>query len=175
MKTVSYKGYQASVEFEDETLFVKILHISDLLIAECDRASEVENVAQTLVDDYLETCKEIGREPELPFKGSFNVRMSPEQHRRVAMAAADMGLSLNAWICTAVTEKLDCNRLSDRIDGVISKKQSLIEVMTTPREFHPENWQLVANVAHEETHVSSYHKAEGSFFHKVKTREHLVG
>lgn len=130
MKTVSYKGYQASVEFEDDTLFVKVLHIADLLVAECDRASEVEATAKTLIDDYLETCAELGRNPEPPFKGSFNVRMSPEQHRKVAMAAAEDGVSLNGWVCSAVTEKLDCNRLSDRFDGVISKKDHEVRLRT---------------------------------------------
>jgi hypothetical protein len=31
-------------------------------------------------------------------------------------------VSLNAWVCAAVNEKLDCNRLSDRFDGVIDRK-----------------------------------------------------
>jgi predicted HicB family RNase H-like nuclease len=37
---------------------------------------------------YLEICKEQGNEPEKAFKGTFNVRISPELHQRVAVAAA---------------------------------------------------------------------------------------
>jgi predicted HicB family RNase H-like nuclease len=35
---------------------LQILHIDDLIVAECDSASKVEQTFQELVDDYLETC-----------------------------------------------------------------------------------------------------------------------
>jgi predicted HicB family RNase H-like nuclease len=106
MKTIQYKGYQASVEFEDGTLFIKILHIDDLLVAECDTASEAQKTVEELIDAYLEDCRALGRQPAKPFKGSFNVRMPPELHRRVAMAAAEKKQSLNAWISAAAVEHL---------------------------------------------------------------------
>lgn len=146
MKTVSYKGYQASVEYEEGTLFVKVLHISDLLVAECDKASEAEGAARALIDDYLETCRELGRNPEPPFKGSFNVRMTPEQHRKVAMAAAEDGVSLNAWVCQAVTEKLDCGRLDDRFDGVIARKDSEMRAMRTLKSLQKSTGFVVEQV-----------------------------
>jgi predicted HicB family RNase H-like nuclease len=107
MKTIQYTGYQASVEFEDGSLFVKILHVDDLLMAECNSAAEVQRAAEELIDAYLEDCRELDREPAKPFKGSFNVRMTPELHRKVAMAAAEQKQSLNAWISAAVVERLD--------------------------------------------------------------------
>lgn len=106
MKTITYKGYQASVEFDDGSLFVKVLHIDDVLVAECDRASEAEAVARDLIDAYLADCEEEGREPAKPYKGSFNVRISPDLHKRAAMNAAAEGLSLNGWIGHAIEEKL---------------------------------------------------------------------
>ncbi|MBY5590810.1 type II toxin-antitoxin system HicB family antitoxin [Rhizobium leguminosarum] len=123
MKTVKYKDYQASVEFDDGKLFVKVLHIDDLLLSECDSASEAEGVLAELIEDYLLDCAEIGKEPCKPFKGSLNVRIAPDLHRRAAMSAADEGQTLNAWISSAISEKVECTRLSDRIDGVFSKKQ----------------------------------------------------
>lgn len=131
MKPIAYKGYQASVEYEDGSLFIKILHIDDLLVAECESASEVESCARGLIDDYIATCKELGRDPQKPFKGSFNVRMEPELHRRSAMAAADIGISLNAWICLAASEKLDCTGIADRFDGVFSRKRQEMNVAAT--------------------------------------------
>ena len=62
MKTLSYKGYQASVEFEDNVLFVKVLHIDDLLIAQCDSASEAQQEMEALVDEYLADCVQSGRD-----------------------------------------------------------------------------------------------------------------
>ena len=122
MKTVTHKGYQASVEFEDGTLFIKILHISDLVIGECDSAAAVQATAEALIEEYIETCKELGREPQVPFKGSFNVRMTPEVHRRVAMAAAGDGMTLNAYVNAAVVEKMECSRIEERLERTISKR-----------------------------------------------------
>jgi hypothetical protein len=53
---LKYKDFQGSVSFEDGTVVLKILHIDDLIVAECDSASKVEQTFQELVDDYLETC-----------------------------------------------------------------------------------------------------------------------
>ena len=106
MKTIAYKGYQASVEYDDGTLYVKVLHIDDLLVAECDSASNASTAMQELVDAYLEDCAELGREPTKPFKGTFNVRVGAELHKRAAMTAAEEGLSLNSWVQSAVEAKL---------------------------------------------------------------------
>ena len=102
MKTLYYNGYQASVEFEDSALFVKVLHIDDLLVAQVDRASDAQQALADLIDAYLADCREEGREPTQPFKGSFNVRVGPELHRRAAMRAAEEGVSLNRWIADAM-------------------------------------------------------------------------
>lgn len=106
MKTISYKGYQASVEYDDGMLFVKVLHIDDLLVAECNSASEAPKALAELVDAYLEDCAELGREPTKPFKGTFNVRIGPELHKRAAISAAEEGVSLNSWVQSALEEKL---------------------------------------------------------------------
>lgn len=106
MKTITYRGYQASVEFDDGALFVKVLHIDDLLVAEVDRASEAQDALGRLVDAYLADCLEEGREPSQPFKGCFNVRISPDLHRLAAMQAAEAGQSLNRWIADTIESRL---------------------------------------------------------------------
>ena len=106
MKTISYKGYQASVEYDDGVLYVKVLHIDDLLVGECLSAADAPKVMQDLVDDYLADCAELGREPTRPFKGTFNVRVGSELHKRAAMSAAEEGVSLNNWVQSALEEKL---------------------------------------------------------------------
>ncbi|SDP07870.1 type II toxin-antitoxin system HicB family antitoxin [Phyllobacterium sp. OV277] len=107
MKTLQYKGYQASVEFEDGVLFVKVLHLDDVLIGQCDKASDAEPTLKRIIDEYLVDCRELEKEPSKPFKGSLNIRISPDNHRRAAIAAAEAGDSLNAWISSAVIEKLE--------------------------------------------------------------------
>ena len=101
MTILSYKGYQGSIEYEDGQLIIQLLHIDDFVTTACNSAEHAEATFQELVDDYLATCAETGRAPDKPYKGSLNIRMSPELHRRAAMAAASAGISLNAWIVGA--------------------------------------------------------------------------
>ena len=41
---------------------------------------------------------EVGKVPDKPFSGKFQVRVSPEIHRAVALAAGIEGKSLNVWV-----------------------------------------------------------------------------
>ena len=49
------------------------------------------------VEDYLETCAEIGKQPQKPYSGRMMFRVSPEVHRQAALAAELSGKSLNQW------------------------------------------------------------------------------
>ena len=101
MKNIlEYKGYQGTVEIseKDSCLFGKILDIKSLITYEGQTVSElIENFHYSL-DDYLETCKIDGIEPEKPFKGNFNVRINPELHKKVVMIANRNGISLNQFV-----------------------------------------------------------------------------
>jgi predicted HicB family RNase H-like nuclease len=94
----NYRGYQGSIEYEDGQLVIQLLHIDDFITTTCNSAAEAEAKFHELIDDYLVTCEETGRPPSKPYKGSLNVRMPAELHRRLAMAASAEGISLNAWI-----------------------------------------------------------------------------
>ena len=54
------------------------------------------------VDDYLAFCAKRGEEPERPFTGKFVVRIPPDLHRKVYVAAKKSGSSLNSWILQAL-------------------------------------------------------------------------
>jgi predicted HicB family RNase H-like nuclease len=55
-----------------------------------------------VIDEYLADCKEQNVEPELPYKGTFNVSISPELHRNIAVYAIEHGKSLNAAVEEAI-------------------------------------------------------------------------
>jgi predicted HicB family RNase H-like nuclease len=105
VSVIEYKGYQGAVDYEDGQLVIKILHINDSISTNSDAASEVPGAFADLVEDYLETCRAIGKPPEKPFSGTFNVRIGSELHRAAARAAARQGVTLNAWICAAIKER----------------------------------------------------------------------
>jgi predicted HicB family RNase H-like nuclease len=102
MSALQYKEFQGSVDFEDDRLIIRILHIDDLVTTEIDSAAQAQSAFEELVDDYVQTCKELSKEPCKPFKGTFNVRVTPDLHRQVAMAAADNSQTMNGWIADAL-------------------------------------------------------------------------
>lgn len=54
------------------------------------------------MDDYLEFCKEVGKIPEKEYKGSFNIRIRPELHRALAVAAFKADESINRTVEKAI-------------------------------------------------------------------------
>ncbi|MBQ9823127.1 MAG: type II toxin-antitoxin system HicB family antitoxin [Solobacterium sp.] len=98
--TLEYKGYVGSLEFseEDSLLFGKVLGIRSLISYEGESAKELLEDFHQAVDDYLSLCEETGTEPEKPFKGSFNIRISSELHKRLFIEAVSRNMSLNSLV-----------------------------------------------------------------------------
>lgn len=76
--------------------------IKALLSYEGDSVQELEQDFQNVIDDYLSDCNERNVEPEQPYKGTFNVRISSELHRNIALYAIEHGKSLNAAVEEAI-------------------------------------------------------------------------
>ncbi|MDE6597608.1 MAG: type II toxin-antitoxin system HicB family antitoxin [Clostridia bacterium] len=101
---LKYKGYSAKIEFDvdDQVLFGKVEGIADLVTFESNSAENIAKEFENAVDDYLCYCKEVGKDPDKPYNGQFNVRISPELHKKAAMEAIRTGVSLNAVIAEAI-------------------------------------------------------------------------
>ena len=70
----------------------------------------VKELTQSLhdcIDNYLDYCQKIGKDPEREFKGSFNVRIKPEQHKKIALYAANEGITINQFVSRAIDDELD--------------------------------------------------------------------
>lgn len=106
--TMEYKGYVGSIEFSesDAVFFGKVQGIRSLISYEGTNASELIADFHGAVDDYLALCKEEGHEPEAAYKGSLNVRLGGELHKRAAIYAMSQQQSLNSFIEEAVRDKL---------------------------------------------------------------------
>ena len=103
MKTtncLNYKGYTGSVVFseEDGVFHGKVIGIKALLSYEGDSVGLITEDFHNAIDEYLDYCAEHDIEPEKPFKGSFNIRIGSELHRKAALAASAKGVSLNAFV-----------------------------------------------------------------------------
>jgi predicted HicB family RNase H-like nuclease len=108
-KILEYNGYSGSVDasIEDHCLFGRILFITDLVTYEAETVADLEAEFVAAVDDYILTCKEVGKEPQRPFKGSFNVRISPELHRKAALQSIRESISLNELTSKAIDTYLN--------------------------------------------------------------------
>lgn len=101
-----YKGYlgSAEVDAENGVLHGRLLFIRDAIGYSAPTVQELRSAFESAVDDYLGACAEEGDEPDIPCKGSFNVRVGPERHRDAALRARQKGLGLNEYVCTALDE-----------------------------------------------------------------------
>lgn len=79
---LEYKGYHTKIEFDVRG---KIEGINDYVDFECEKICDVEKEFHAAVDSYLEFCEEVGKQLEKEYKGTFNVRISPELHKRLAV------------------------------------------------------------------------------------------
>lgn len=148
MNVVEYKGFQGSVDWEDNRLVIQVLHVDDFLTTECTDAKLVQVAFQDLVDDYLETCAELGKKPNKPFKGSFNVRVDPSVHRRAAMSAASNGQSLNAWIAEAIQEKLESGDKEKRLPDFLSQVQKIMAMTDAAAPVYRTQGPSMRNIVH---------------------------
>lgn len=103
-KMLEYKGYYGSIEAspEDGCLYGKLEFINALVNYEAETVPALETAFREAVDDYLADCAALGHEPEIPCKGSFNVRIGHEAHLRAAVAARERGMSLNDFTKQAI-------------------------------------------------------------------------
>ena len=101
-----YKNYTGSVCFseEDAVFHGKIIGIKALISFEGDSVNAITNDFHKAVDEYLQFCAQNGKEPEKPFKGSFNVRISADLHRKLALTASTRGISLNTLVEDAIQQ-----------------------------------------------------------------------
>ena len=82
------------------------INTRDVITFQGTTVDEIERAFKDSIDDYIAWCKEEGVEPEKPYSGKFNVRVSPELHRQVAVAAKKMRMSLNSFVEKAITDEM---------------------------------------------------------------------
>ena len=97
---MEYKGYIGHVEFDDdaEIFHGEVINTRDVITFQGKTVDEIKQAFRDSVVDYLEYCTKLGQQPEKPFTGKFMVRIPPDLHRKIYVAAKQSGESVNAWI-----------------------------------------------------------------------------
>ena len=108
MDLLHYNGYEGTAELDMARRMCRgrILFIDDLVTYETKELDRLQQEFEVAVDDYLETCRKLGKEPQRPFKGLFNVRVPSALHRAAAVRATLDGVALNEVVVQALTAYL---------------------------------------------------------------------
>ena len=105
---MEYKGYYGSVHYSDgdQVFHGKVEFIRGLVSYEGTDVKGLRAAFEAAVDDYLQLCEDGKTEPEIPFKGSFNVRVGSDLHRRAALLAKGHNTTLNNVVVDALEKYL---------------------------------------------------------------------
>ncbi len=100
MTTMTHEGYVATIELDEEARLFhgEVINTRDVLTFQGRTLDELKVAFGDTIADYIDWCRERGKEPQRPYSGNFTVRITPELHRRVATAAARSGKSVNTFV-----------------------------------------------------------------------------
>ena len=105
---MEYKGYFGTVEYDSDAKIFHgdIINTKDVITFQGTTVKEIEQAFKDSVNDYITWCKEEGVLPEKPFSGKFNIRLSPELHRQIAILAKKKRVSLNSFVEKAILNEI---------------------------------------------------------------------
>jgi len=109
MKDVlNYRGFIGSVHFsaDDHIFYGKIEGVTDLVTFEGETVKELTDAFHYMVDEHIKDCEAENIAPEKSYKGSFNVRLTPELHKQIANSAKMRGITINKYVLEALRETL---------------------------------------------------------------------
>lgn len=150
MAILKYKGYEGSAEIDTDRQVCrgKILFIDDLVTYEAADPKELQKEFKDAVDDYLETCAEIGKAPQKSMKGQFNVRIRPELHKAAVLRATRDGLSLNNVVERAMDSFLLARaEINHNVKVTVVIPEESIQTMTSSASLG-QQWGVMTNVQH---------------------------
>ena len=121
-----YKGYYGSAEIDIESgdCHGRLLFIVDVIAYSAESGKELESAFHEAVDEYLEDCEELGKKPDLPCKGSFNVRVTPELHRDAAIYARANAMSLNSVVAKALQQLVHSEGRTEHVYNLIFNQET---------------------------------------------------
>lgn len=109
---MKYKGYWAEVRYSDEDeCFCGVIEglKNDSISFEGTTVKELKKDFRDAIEDYLETCKQINKEPEKQCKGSLNVRLGVDLHNKAKIKSIEKNISINELIKEAIALYLKMN------------------------------------------------------------------
>ncbi len=106
MATMKHDGYIARIDYDEdrEVFHGRVVNLKHVISFEGKTPEQLKKEFAASVDFYLALCKRRNIEPDQPYSGKFVLRVDPELHRSIAVAAEREGQSLNTWAKEALAE-----------------------------------------------------------------------
>ncbi len=97
MNVMALDGYHAKIEYDAELDHFRgeILGLNGGADFYGKNPKELRTEFKKSLQVFLDVCEEKGIEPRKHFSGKFNLRISPELHEQLAIAAQAAGKSIN--------------------------------------------------------------------------------
>ncbi|MFC7408110.1 type II toxin-antitoxin system HicB family antitoxin [Hydrogenophaga atypica] len=108
MNVMTVDGYNAKIEYDPELDMFRgeILGLNGGADFYGKTPKELRVEFKRSLTLFLDICKEKGIEPRRSYSGKFNLRISPELHERLAIAAQAEGKSINALAQEALAQRV---------------------------------------------------------------------
>ncbi len=131
-----YLGYygEARCEDGDDHFHGEVLGTRDVITFAGSTPSELRQAFRDSVDDYLEFCGELGKEPEKPYSGKLLTRLPPVLHRELSFLAAQANVSLNQYISDCLAKAVQNASLTPKKKPPASRKRNSKAAVTKARK-----------------------------------------
>jgi predicted HicB family RNase H-like nuclease len=132
---VTYKGYTAEVELDEEqgVLFGRVIGLRDVITFQAESVAQAIQEFHASVDSYLELCRTRNESPEKPYSGRFVVRVAPDLHRQLAALAQQKSISLNSLVTHLIRQACLEGSVSDwetmRPTPAVSRDPGLVNLI----------------------------------------------
>ncbi|HHJ4502161.1 TPA: type II toxin-antitoxin system HicB family antitoxin [Raoultella ornithinolytica] len=148
---MKYKGYYGSsnISFEDGVIHGKIECINDLITYEGTTVDELRSAFEEAVDDYLATCKDIGKSPDKTMSGTFNVRIGEELHKKAYLAAVAAKITLNDFVKQSLAEAVnDRKEIHYHFEKTSEVSETVSFSYSRKRTGMTSSWEIAKHGAH---------------------------
>ncbi len=108
MNIMNVDGFSAKIEYDDNIDLFRgeILGLNGGADFYGKTPKELRAEFKKSLETFLTVCAEKSIEPRREFSGKFNLRISPQLHEQLAIAAQAEGKSLNALAQEALRERV---------------------------------------------------------------------
>jgi predicted HicB family RNase H-like nuclease len=114
---LKYKDYYARLTFDPsaDAFHGRVIGMQDVIDFYGRTPDELRQEFARSVDEYRAWCAEEGTRPEKTWLGKLTIRVDEDLRRRLAVAAAASGDSVNAWIAGVLDR--ETKRVLDEHEG----------------------------------------------------------